>query len=56
LVEVRKQFLLWRQVAPTMMRQYMAQSHELFAAAETASPPERPTEIKEEQSAADERG
>lgn len=45
LVEVRKQFLLWRQVAPAMMRTYIAQSQELFAKAENASPPERLTEV-----------
>ncbi len=53
LVEIRKQFLLWRQVAPPMVRQYIAQSEELFAQAEDSSPPARTADITTDKSAAD---
>ncbi|NNM87928.1 MAG: hypothetical protein HKL95_05360 [Phycisphaerae bacterium] len=39
MVEVRKQFLLWRSVAPEMVRQYVTGSQQMFAQAANTLPP-----------------
>lgn len=39
MVEVRKQFLLWRSVSPEMVRQYVTGSEQMFAHAEETLPP-----------------
>ena len=40
LVEVRKQFLLWRAVSPELVNQYVVRSEGMFAAAKALPPPE----------------
>ncbi len=39
MVEVRKQFLLWRSVSPEMVHEYVTGSEQMFAHAEETSPP-----------------
>lgn len=40
LVEIRKQFLLWRAVTPELVQKYVARSDAMFARSEHALPPE----------------